>query len=654
MIQIHSILLTCGMVALATVAAAQTSGETGLRYIGSESCVGCHEGATRAWEESHHASAWILSDERSVLGNFDGAVHEHKGVITQFFRRDGAFFVSTEAAGKMSMVYEVKGVAGIAPLQQYLLETEPGRLQSFDVVWDVEREEWYHLYPDQDLPPGDGLHWTGPYKSWNARCAECHATGFEKNYSLLTRTYASGQAEIGVGCEACHGPGEAHLEWAKAPDAYDAATDAAKAITAKALTVDLSAASPEPQIQLCAGCHSRREPFGDGNPVPGTPFHDSYRLSLLRNGLYHADGSILDEVYVYGSFLQSKMYGKGVRCTDCHEPHGAQLKAKGNAVCTQCHSPAGDPRFPTLQKATYDDPAHYFHEPGTAGAACVGCHMIERVYMVIDGRRDHSFRVPRPDLSAETGAPNACTDCHADREPAWASAEIERRFPDSARRGPHFSQAFAAAWREPGSVQGSLIDIAEDTSLPAIIRASALELLTVTPSEGIAARTAPLLEDEDPLVRGAAVAAQRGALAMSRVQNLVPLLDDPIQAVRIATAREMLDLPIARLPPRTATAMRKAMEEWQASSFAKADFPETHLAMGGAALVMRNPQAAEAAFREVVRLDPQRVEAWTMIIRILAALGDKAGALRASEDAIAANPKNETLLLLKRQLDEAG
>jgi predicted CXXCH cytochrome family protein len=647
-------LVAGGILTVAAAAVAQTDNVSVPEYVGSETCVGCHEETAQAWEGSHHALAWALPSEDSVLGDFDGATHEHKGVISQFFRRDGDFFVSTEGEKNTSRVYKVEGVAGIAPLQQVLLETEPGRFQSFDVAWDVEREEWYHLYPDQDLPPDDGLHWTGPYKNWNARCAECHATGFEKNYSLQTRTYASGQAEIGVGCEACHGPGAAHLEWAKAPDAYDPATDAAKAITAKGLTVDLSAASPEPQIQLCAGCHSRREAFGDGNPVPGTPFHDSYRLSLLRNGLYHADGSIRDEVYVYGSFLQSKMYARGVRCTDCHEPHGAQLKAEGNAVCTQCHSPAGNPRFPTLRQAAYDDPAHYFHEPGTAGAACVSCHMIERVYMGIDGRRDHSFRVPRPDLSAETGAPNACTDCHADREPAWASAEIVRRFPDSAGRGPHFSQTFAEAWREPGSVQDSLIDIAEDTSLPAIIRASALELLTVAPSEGIAARTAPLLEDEDPLVRGAAVAAQRGAPAMSRVQTLVPLLDDPIQAVRIATAREMLDLPIARLPPRTATAMQKAMEEWQASSFAKADYPEAHLVMGGAALVMRNPQAASAAFREAVRLDPQRVEAWTMIIRIHAALGDKAGALRASEDAIAANPKNETLLLLKRQLDEAG
>ena len=143
------------------------------------------------------------------------------------------------------------------------------------------------------------------------------------------------------------------------------------------------------------------------------------------------------------------MYARGVRCSDCHDPHAAELRAEGNAVCTQCHSPAGNPEFPTLRRAAYDDPAHHFHAPGSPGAECRACHMIERTYMGIDGRRDHSFRVPRPDLAA-TGAPDACTDCHADRGAAWAAEEIARRFPDPRHRGPHFATAFAAAQWVPG------------------------------------------------------------------------------------------------------------------------------------------------------------------------------------------------------------
>jgi Doubled CXXCH motif (Paired_CXXCH_1). len=305
---------------------------------------------------------------------------------------------------------------------------EPGRLQSFDVVWDTENGGWFHLYPEQELPPDDGLHWSGPYKTWNARCAGCHATGYEKNYDAATRTYASTQAEIGVGCEACHGPGQAHLDWAEdtthePPAGYG---------------FSQPFATTEATIQQCATCHSRREAHTDASPRPGTPYHDAYGLALLRPGAYHADGQILDEVYVYGSFLQSKMYAAGVGCLDCHDAHSAMRVADGNAVCTQCHSPAGNPRFETLTPAEYDAPEHHFHEPGTEGAQCIACHAPERVYMGNDWRADHSFRVPRPDLSAATGAPDACTTCpHRPRRCPGRRPRSPARVPDSDARGPH-------------------------------------------------------------------------------------------------------------------------------------------------------------------------------------------------------------------------
>ena len=111
------------------------------------------------------------------------------------------------------------GVAGWHPLQQYLISPEPGRTQAFDIAWDVEAGRWYPVFPGDPPPPGDGFHWTGPYKSWEARCAECHATGYSRNYAPETRTYAPEMAEIGVGCEACHGPGSAHVADPAAADA---------------------------------------------------------------------------------------------------------------------------------------------------------------------------------------------------------------------------------------------------------------------------------------------------------------------------------------------------------------------------------------------------------------------------------------------------
>jgi predicted CXXCH cytochrome family protein len=532
-------------------------------------------------------------------------------------------------------------------LQQYLVELKGGRLQALDLSWDTKAKRWYHLYPNQDLKGGDGLHWSGPYKSWNARCAECHATNYDKNYDPQTRSYNSSQSEIGVGCEACHGPGEAHVAWARSPT-----IDLQKrwsGLTKKGFTLDLSDPSPETEIQQCAGCHSRREAFGDGNPLPGTPFHDAYRLALLRNGLYHADGSIRDEVYVYGSFLQSKMYAKGVRCSNCHEPHAGQLKAEGNAICTQCHSPAGNETFPSLRKALYDDPSHHFHDPNTPGAQCKACHMIERTYMQVDGRRDHSFRIPRPDLSDQTGAPNTCTDCHADKSAFWAAQEIALRFPNSTLRGPHYAQTFAAAWTDSASRVGELLQIAKDPKLAGIVRATAIELLRAGGAEA-AAKTIDLLRDPDPLVREAAVGVQAAALPQERLQRLAPLLGHELKAVRIATVRALLATPLDGLDDVGLNNFKAASAQWRESLKAKADFPETHLILGGVALTQRNVQAAELAFQETVRQDPQLVDAWVMLVRIRAALGDRVGARSLLNQALHRNPANATLEALSRQL----
>mgnify|MGYP001816505612 FL=1 len=617
------------------------------RYVGSKVCADCHGPIFEAWSKSHHALAWQTPDEASVIGDFNDASITHKGVPSRFFRRGDKFVVETDGPDGKLKDYEVHSVAGIEPLQQYLLEVEPGRLQALDLSWDAKAKRWYHLYPEQDLKGGDGLHWTGPYKNWNARCAECHATGYEKKYEPRTRSYASTQAEIGVGCEACHGPGEAHLAWAKQPE--EKATKSQSRLSDKGFTLAFTPKDAETEIQQCAGCHSRRGPFDEKSPLPGTPFHDSYRLALLRDGLYHADGSIQDEVYVYGSFLQSKMYDKGVRCSDCHSPHEADLKATGNAVCTQCHSPAGNERFPTLKKASYDDPAHHFHEPDSAGAQCKSCHMIERVYMGIDGRRDHSFRVPRPDLSDETGAPNACTDCHEDKDAAWAAAELKRRFPDSKHQGPHFSQVFAAARRAPATQTDKLVEVALDSRLPDIVRATALDLLRGSGPE-TATRVEWLLRHPNPLIRAAAVDLQTALPMPKRLSRLEQALSDSTKLVRIAAARALLGAPRSGVKRRLAPALQAASSEWQKSLVANADFPESHMAIGGTALALRNPRAALQAFGEAVRQDPQLVDAWIMMARIQLALRDRDGAKDVLNKGLSKNPDNQFLQSMLKQL----
>lgn len=628
-------------------AALPASGQSGASpvYVGSAKCTTCHSGEAAAWEMSHHALAWTLPGDGHLLGNFEDASLVHDGIRSRMTRSGSDYIVETEGPDGRMASYPVVGVAGIAPLQQYLLETETGRLQSWDIVWDVEKKRWYDLYPDDDLAPGDGLHWTGPYKTWNARCAECHATGYVKAYDPATRHYDSRQAEIGVGCEACHGPASEHLEWA---DEYDDQATAELTPAEIGLVTDFRA--PQALIQQCAGCHSRRETFFDGNPEPGTPFHDAYNLSLLRQGLYHPDGQILDEVYVFGSFLQSKMNANGVACTNCHDPHSARLVAEGNAVCTQCHSIAGNTDFPSLPLKVFDGPEHHFHREGSPGAQCTNCHMPERTYMGTDGRRDHSFRIPRPDLASATRSPDACTDCHDDKDAAWAARKIEEWYPDSSHRGPQFGEVFAAARVQLQSQTEALIGIVEHEGLPGIVRASALELLSEMMDEGVATRLASQLNDPDPLVRVAAVSAQSAAGIEERMQRLVPRLSDDTRAVRIRAARVMLDVPAGAISAEVEDALRDAMTEWQSSLMAKADFPETQMVLGGVGLTTRNFRYAVSAFEEVVRLDPQIVQGWTMIARIKDALGDPKGAADAIDRGLKKNPGDIELTVMRGEM----
>ena len=633
-----------GIAALWLLAGACAVWAEGPGYVGSATCADCHQAETAAWEGSDHALAWTPPVAPHVLGDFGDVTYEAEGRRARFFRDGARFMIETEGADGVVRPFEVVGVAGVDPLQQYLLSPEPGRTQTFDIAWNVPGQRWYPVFPAQDASPGNGFHWTGVYKSWEARCAECHATGYSRNYDATTRTYAPQKAEIGVGCEACHGPGAAHADWARTARAP------APGLTGTGLTVDL-AASASVETGQCLTCHSRREAIADGNPLPGTEYHDAYTLALLTEGVYHPDGQILDEVFEGGSFLQSKMHAKGVRCSDCHEPHGAGLRAEGNAVCAQCHSPAGNPRFPTLPLQVFDGPEHTHHPEGSAGPQCVACHMTPRTYMGIDTRRDHSFRIPRPDLAA-TGSPDACTDCHADEGADWAAARIAEWFPDSPHRGPHPATILSAARVAPETRVQDLLALAEWDG-PGIVRATALDLLGRVGHAPSAARVAVLLADPDPLVRAAATGALRGVPPEERLGLLQPALADPVASVRIAAAKALLD---ARPQPATAAgaALVTAFREWQASLATRTDFPETHLQIGGAALTMRNWPVALQAFGEAVTLDPQQEAAWSMIVRLNAALGDTAAAAEAHAAAMAANPNSLELTQIGLELGLGG
>lgn len=604
-------------------------------FVGSASCAECHAAEAKAWSESDHAWALKEPDARSMLGDFNDASFTHKGVSSRFFIKDGSYFIETGGASGKTETFEVRYAVGHRPLQQYLVETGNGRLQVLDLAWDVAGKRWFHLYPDQELPAGDGMHWTGVYKNWQARCATCHQTGFDKGYDFASRTYRSHWSDLTAGCESCHGPGKDHVEAARQGNPR------------QSLMPKLGPGQQENELNVCGPCHARRDAFSQAQPPAGSPFSDHYALSLLTPDLYFGDGQQNAEVFILGSFLQSKMKAKGVTCSNCHEAHANGLLAEGNAVCTQCHNEAGRSEFPTLRQAQYDTPAHHHHETGSEAAQCVTCHMPERNYMLIDPRRDHFFRKPDPLQSKAAGAPDVCTGCHTDKTAEWAAGKIAAWFPGQDRSWQDRSAliAFNAGSRQ----EGALADLAafiRNRETPAIVRATALR--AIAESGMIAADDAALLlKDDDALVRAAAAGALRHLAAAERAQLLTPLLSDPMRSVRQTAAIEIAGAGIAALPPADDAKFRSALQEYLDSRLANADTPEAHMAIGGMALSRRKWAEAEAAFRTAAEMDPQLVQAWLVLSQIREAQGDAAGTEAALTAAIAASPRDIELMLAR-------
>ncbi len=370
----------------------------------------------------------------------------------------------------------------------------------------------------------------------------------------------------------------------------------------KGLQVNFGNAGSRYQVDVCARCHSRRtlinDPFKHGSPLL-----DNVVPALLRQGLYHADGQVLDEVYVYGSFLQSKMYQAGVRCSDCHNSHTVKLKAEGNALCVQCHQQQPAVKFKTLRQKNYDSPEHHFHEAGSPGAQCVNCHMPSKKYMVIDPRRDHSFRIPRPDLSVKIGTPNACGTCHADKPAEWAAAAVIKWYGPKQGQTPHYAEAIASG-RAGGTDAGAeLIQILRDRSIAAIVRATAAELLRLYGND---AQTALVeaTKDKDPLVRAAAVRGLERLGPKPRLDATAPMLKDPSRIVRIAAARVLTSVPKALFNQAERADFDKALEEFKQAQMAVADQPSGHLNLGVMYASMGQRDQAEQSYLTALQKDP--------------------------------------------------
>ena len=595
-------------------------------YVGASACAGCHAEQAALWQDSHHQLAMQEPAPGKVLGDFDNATISHQGVESRFEQRGEKYFVTTDGADGELAEFPVRYTFGVDPLQQYLLEMPDGKLQALGLAWDSRGNEdggqqWFHVYGDESIGHTDLLHWTRPSQNWETMCADCHSTALDKRYDVATDRFDTSFAEINVACEACHGPGSRHVDWTTEPT-DDPTLGLALALNERAdvawilnpATGNSKRSEPRRtmrEINTCAACHSRRSRIGP-ETWSGGEFLDSYQPALISPPLYHADGQVLDEVYVYGSFLQSRMYQQGVTCSDCHEPHSLQLRAPGPQVCLQCHD--GE-RFAATE--------HHLHAPDSDGANCVECHMPPSTFMQVDVRHDHSFRIPRANLAVEFGTPVACINCHADQEAAWAAGVLA----DAGRTAPdepvHWTRRLAGAEALPMDARNLRLGLAADALAPNIVRASAMARLDLS-NDGLAATVVgERLQSRDPLLRLGAARALQTAAPAARVQFGPAILEDPVLAVRLAGVMVLAPLGPEALPPNSQAAFNKVVQEYIDAQLVNAERAESHVNLGNLQRHLGRIEEAIAAYNTALKLNDRFVPAYVNLADLYRALGNE-------------------------------
>jgi tetratricopeptide (TPR) repeat protein len=637
--------------------AAKVAEKTGPYFVGSYSCIECHKKEYDLWLGSHHKMAMDSATDKSVLGNFNNCEFKHKGLIHRMFRRDGKFFMNTQGPGGNFQDFQVSYTFGFSPLQQYLVPFEGGRLQCLPIAWDSDHKRWFHLgdtvYTGQNVKPDNWLYWTNQAQNWNGMCADCHSTNLKKGYDPKTNSFHTNWSEINVSCEACHGPASEHNKWANLPEG-------SRAMDINAgLVIKTSELNNRELINVCARCHSRRSILGDYQNNNDDLLN--YMIpQLITQPAYHADGQISDEDYEYGSFTQSKMFEKGIKCSDCHDVHSAKTLKDDNQLCLKCHRPD-----------IYNSSSHHFHEmadnKGTShlinrgkpeykkgtGAQCVNCHMVGKFYMGVDYRRDHSFRIPRPDLTMSIGTPNACNDCHTNKSAAWSQGNIEKWY--GTKKRPHYGETFAAAQKQDHRSISDLVLYAGNELFPLMVRATSIQLLGNYDDSSSTKAIERALNDPASLVRQTAVINYHSANPGSFVKHLAPLLNDPVLGIRTEAAIRLTEVPENLLTEASKKALNEAMTEYINMNLYVSDFPGGRYNLGVMYANKGNLEMAAKSYEEALKIDGLFNRAKVNLAMVYNQQGKNDEAEKLLREVLIENPElNETNYSLALLLAEKG
>jgi tetratricopeptide (TPR) repeat protein len=611
-------------------------------FVGNNTCLECHEAEYNDWMNSDHERAMDTVSVKSVTGNFNNTTFTaENGYTSKFYMRDGRYFVFTKGEDGVEKEMEITYVFGIRPLQQYLIETDKGRLQCLPIAWDLQQNDWFSLvdslYHGQKIESDNWLYWTNNGQNWNGMCAECHTTNYHKGYNMETKEFHTTYSDINVGCETCHGPASIHNKWAAIDEKER------PEIENTGFHQKTHGLNSQELINQCGYCHARRTSFGD-NDHANDHYMQNWVPQLLHDRYYYTDGQILDEDYVTGSFIQSKMFRHGIKCTDCHDPHTNKTKLKGNQLCHQCHIPNDYEEKHHFHKKTggIGNPTvngYYDNEQGD-GTQCVDCHMSGANFMGVDFRRDHSFRVPRPDLSIRNGTPNACNQCHKDKSNEWSVETIEKWYGHKLEHeNTVMFNAFADARKGDYEIVPILInEVLKQDSINEIYRATAVAYLGRFSTVDAMKAIETSLTNTNPLIRHTAVINYENPDKSAFIKKLSPLLSDSIKAVRIAVLQKISIYPTLKFDPRYDREYQKALDEYRSAMEHTSDFPSSMYNLANLSIKEGDDSTAINMLKESLRIDNMFYPSSVTLSILLSRNGNPAEAKKVLEDAVGKSP----------------
>lgn len=566
-----------------------------LARIGPQACAECHAEEVADWERSHHAKAnRPVSIEKDRAAFHPPREIEESGVTYRLEESEGRFRLTVIDASGGRTRYDLVGVIGETPIRQYLAAFPGNRLQTISASYDVIEDRWVDVFAEQDRVPGEWGHWTGQGMNWNANCAYCHMTEYNKNLDLAEDSYASRWVQQGIACAECHTGLEEHVVAARSGDyTRKPALDAHQ--------ID----------QNCATCHSRRDQLTAETFLPGDAYHDHFSLSLPdQPGLYFPDGQIRDEVFVHASFEMSRMAHAGVSCMDCHNPHSLEhtLPVENNMLCMRCHE-GGHMEAPIIEPTE-----HSFHPAGSTGNQCVQCHMPKTTYMQVDPRADHGFHSPDPLMTKQLGIPNACSNCHQEESLDWAVDHAEAWYGSALAesRQRQRALAIAAAYNFETEAVPALLKLLESEAIPAWRATYAGLLANYLPNTSVEAGLRPYLEDPNAIVR------ERVVAALSRTAPegdfLMDAFADSSRSVRIAAARSAANNSRAVTDP-------QVEREWRAYLRFNADRPQSLFLLADSAATAGRATDAQTYVEKAIQLDQKNARVYHQAAILLSKAG---------------------------------